>query len=123
MANEDQIRLQHMLDAARKTILFTQNRSKDDLNTDDMLTLSVIKLLEIVGEAAKNVSQSLKSSHPDIAWKQIAATRDRLVHGYFDVDYDIVWEIITKDLPTLISALEKIIPKTVTEENNPEQNP
>jgi uncharacterized protein with HEPN domain len=53
MANEDQIRLQHMLDAARKTILFTQNRSKDDLNTDDMLTLSVIKLLEIVGEAAK----------------------------------------------------------------------
>jgi uncharacterized protein with HEPN domain len=65
----------------------------------------------------------LKSSHPDIAWKQLAATRDRLVHGYFDVDYDIVWEIITKDLPTLISALEKIIPKTVTEENNPEQNP
>jgi len=112
MMNEDHIRLQHMLDAARKAVSFTQNRSKGDLNIDEMLTLSVIKLLEIVGEAAKNISQNLKDNHPHIAWKQIAATRDRLVHGYFDVDYDIVWKIVTEDLPSLIVALGKIIPSS-----------
>jgi uncharacterized protein with HEPN domain len=99
-----------MLDAANKAFSFTQNRSRDDLNTDDMLTLSVIKLLEIVGEAAKNVSQDLKNNYPQVPWKQIAATRDRLVHGYFDVDLDIVWEIVIQDLPSLIASLKKIVP-------------
>jgi len=89
MANEDEIRLQHMLDAARKAIAFTENRAKEDLNNDDMLTLSIVKLLEIIGEAAKNISQNLKDANTHIAWKQITATRDRLVHGYFDVDYDL----------------------------------
>jgi uncharacterized protein with HEPN domain len=69
MSNEDEIRLRHMLDAARKTIAFTENREKEDLNSDDMLTLSVIKLLEIIGEAARNVSQGLKDDYPEIAWR------------------------------------------------------
>jgi uncharacterized protein with HEPN domain len=109
MSNEDRIRLQHMLDAARQIVSFTQTRLKDDLHTDDMLRLSVVKLLEIVGEAAKNVSQGLKDDHPLIMWKQIGVTRDRLVHGYYDVDVNIVWGIIKQNLPSLIAELEKII--------------
>jgi len=62
-----------------------------------------------MGEAAKAVSKELRQSHPEIPWVQIAGTRDRLVHGYMDVDNDVVWEILTEDLPTLIPLLEKVL--------------
>jgi len=110
MLNEnDSVRLRHMLDAARKAMEFTQGHTRATLDTDEMLELALIRLLEIIGEAAKSISQDCRQSYPKIPWKQIAGTRDRLVHGYFDVDLDIVWEIVTADLPPLISQLEKIV--------------
>jgi len=108
--DEDIVRLRHMLDAARKAMEFAQGRSRADLDADEMLGLALIRLLEILGEAAKSVSLDYRQSYPKIPWKQIAETRDRLIHGYFDVDMDIVWEIVTVDLPSLIAELEKIIP-------------
>jgi uncharacterized protein with HEPN domain len=111
MLNEnDSVRLRHMLDAVRKAMEFTQGHTRATLDTDEMLELALIRLLEIIGEAAKSVSQDCRQNYPEIPWKQIAGTRDRLVHGYFDVDLDIVWEIVTADLPPLISQLEKIVP-------------
>jgi len=62
--------------------------------------------LEIIGEAAKNVSPETRQRHPKIPWKEIGGTRDRLIHGYFDVDWDILWPILTVDLPPLITELE-----------------
>ena len=76
---------------------------------DEQLTFAIVRLIEIIGEAAKNVSDEVRQKNPDIPWKEIAGTRDRLVHGYFDVDLEIVGKIITKDLPDLIVLLEKII--------------
>ncbi|MCC7355947.1 MAG: DUF86 domain-containing protein [Anaerolineae bacterium] len=105
----DQVRLRHMLDAARKAVSFTQGRSASDLETDEMLSLALTRLLEILGEAAKNVSQGTKDNYPQIAWRQIAGTRDRLIHGYFDVDQDRVWAIVTQDLLPLIAVLEQIV--------------
>ncbi len=106
---EDRVRLLHMLDAARKAIEFTENCGRIDLDNDEMLTLSVVRLLEILGEAAKNVSEQCKEAHPSIQWRQIAGTRDRLIHGYFDVDLNIVWKIVSDDLPPLVTKLERAL--------------
>lgn len=65
--------------------------------------------LEVVGEAAKNVSSEMRGRHHEISWREIAGTRDRLIHGYFDVDYEVIWSIITIDLPVLVRQLELIL--------------
>ena len=109
MSNEDVVRLRHMLDAAKRAIEFMQGRAKSDLESNEQLSLAVVRLLEILGEAAKNVSEDLRKDYPDIPWRQIAGTRDRLIHGYFDVDLDIVWQIISTDLPVLVAQLEKAL--------------
>jgi uncharacterized protein with HEPN domain len=99
-----------MLDAANQARKFTDGRSRSDLDVDKMLALSIVRLVEIIGEAAKNVSDDFRMDSSQVPWKQIAGTRDRLAHGYFDVDLDIIWSIVTNDLPVLIVELEKIIP-------------
>ena len=70
--------------------------------------LALGRLLEILGEAAKNVSEATKDTAPRIPWRQIAGTRDRLIHGYFAIDPDILWAIITDDLPPLIIELQQL---------------
>lgn len=109
LKDEDIVRLRHMLDAACRAAKFAQGRSRADLDTDDMFALALARLLEILGEAAKNVSPQCRQDYPQIPWKSVAGTRDHLIHGYFDVDLDIVWEIVTADLPPLIAELEKIV--------------
>ncbi len=99
-----------MLDAARKAVEFSEGRTRNDLDSDEMLALALVRLLEIVGEAAKKVSEELRQRYPEIPWKQIAGTRDRLIHGYFDVDLDIIWSIVADDLLILIAKLGRILP-------------
>jgi uncharacterized protein with HEPN domain len=106
---EDVVRMRHMLDAARKAILFTQSCERADLDKDEKLALAVVRLLEILGEAAKGVSENIRQEYPAIPWRQIAGTRDRLIHGYFDVDYDIVWSIVSIDLGPVVEQLEKAL--------------
>ncbi|MEO1403111.1 MAG: DUF86 domain-containing protein [Cyanobacteria bacterium J06635_1] len=106
---EDIIRLRHMLDAAQKVLTFTQGRSRQDLDTDEMLALAVVRLIEILGEAAKNVSPEIQEATPEIPWRQIAGTRDRLAHAYFDVNLDIIWEIVTASLQPLTQQLEQLL--------------
>lgn len=107
--HDDPSRLRHMLDAARKAVEFTSGKDRGSLDSDEQLLLSLTRLLEILGEAAKNVSLEFRQKHPEIPWKDIAGTRDRLTHGYFDVDYDVVWEIVSADLPALITQLKKLV--------------
>lgn len=106
---EDIVRIRHMLDAVRKAVEFTRNCERIDLDKDEKLALSIVRLLEILGEAAKNVSDQYRDKHPKIPWRQIAGTRDRLIHGYFDVDLNIVWKIISVDIPPLVAQLEKAL--------------
>jgi uncharacterized protein with HEPN domain len=98
-----------MLDAAQKAIDFTEKTSRARLDDDEQLSLSLVRLLEIVGEAAKNVSEETRKRMPSIPWREIAGTRDRLIHGYFDVDLNIVWKIIKSDLPQLVSQLQLML--------------
>ena len=106
---EDITRMHHMLDAASKALEFTRNCGRDDLDRDEKLSLSIVRLLEVLGEAAKSVSDRCREQHPEIPWRQIGGTRNRLIHGYFDVDLDIVWKIVSTDLPVLVTKLEKAL--------------
>jgi uncharacterized protein with HEPN domain len=106
---KEEDRLRHMLDAAMTAVEFIKGRKRPDLDTDTKLALALVRLLEVLGEAARHVSDETQRRSPHIPWKEIAGTRDRLVHGYFDVDLDIVWRIVTADLPPLIAELKKIV--------------
>jgi len=99
-----------MLDYAREAIALTKGKSRADLDTDRTLNLALVRLLEIIGEAANRVSDDEQARHPEISWFQIVSLRNRLIHGYDSVDFNILWEIVTKDLPVLVASVEKIIP-------------
>jgi len=79
------------------------------LRIDERLALAVIRLLKILGEAANSVSDECQEQHPEIPWHEVAATRNRLIHGYFDVDLNIIWQIVSTDLPKLIEQLRQIL--------------
>ena len=102
----DQVRLRHMLDASIKAVSFTNGLERTDLEQNEQLVLALIRLLEIIGEAAVQVTKETKNKYPSFPWQPMAATRNRLIHGYFDVDMDIIWKIITRDLPNLIEQLK-----------------
>ncbi len=101
--------LRHMLDHAREAVALAAGKSRADLDADRLLNLALVRLLEIVGEAAGRVPKELCASHPEVPWPQIISLRNRLIHGYDSVDFDILWQIISSDLPALIPALEAII--------------
>ncbi len=105
MPPEDDVRLRHLVDAAERAIQFTGGQSRSDLDTDEMLTLALTKLVEIVGEAARQVSIETKDTYPSVPWSAAARMRDRLVHHYFDIDLDVLWSTVQDDLPALLALL------------------
>ncbi len=109
MLEADFVRLKHMLDAANEIVEFTADKNMDDFKSDRKLHLSVVHLLEIIGEAGSRVSSECKDKYFEIPWKSVVGMRNRLIHGYFDINLDIVWSTVTKDIPPLINALKKII--------------
>ena len=103
------MRLRHMLESAKEAISFVQNQTRESLDKNRMLSLSLVRLIEIVGEAATQVTRAYQSQHSEIPWPQIVGMRNRLIHAYFDIDMDRVWKIVKDDLPPLIVKLEKIV--------------
>jgi uncharacterized protein with HEPN domain len=108
MQKDDLVRLHHMLDAAREATLFAQNKTRVSLNANRMLILAIIKDIEIIGEAASKVTKECREQLSGIPWLNIISMRNRLIHGYFDINLDIVWQTVIQDLPPLIDELEKI---------------
>jgi uncharacterized protein with HEPN domain len=88
------VRLRHRLEYVREAIGLMRDKKRADLDTDRTLGLATLRCLEIVGEAASHIPESLRQQHPQIPWPQIIGTRNRLVHGYDPVDYDIIWSTI-----------------------------
>lgn len=105
MPPPDEIRIRHLVEAAQKAIAFSENRSREELQEDELLRLALTKLVEIVGEAAKQVTAPTQQLHPQIPWAAAARMRDRLVHHYFDINLDVLWSTVTEDLPALLAAL------------------
>ena len=106
---EDIIRVRHMLDFALKAVQFTKGKSRTDLDSNELLAMATIHLIEVIGEASRTISAELRSQYPEVPWDSISGTRNRLAHGYIDVDMDIIWTIVTKDLPPLIRQLTRIL--------------
>jgi uncharacterized protein with HEPN domain len=105
----DQDCLRDVQEAIRRIAMFiagiTYEAFLGDIKTQD----AVIRNLEIIGEAAKNVSAEVRTRYPDIPWKSMAGVRDRLIHHYFGVNLDIVWQIVSAELPKVASQLEKAL--------------
>jgi uncharacterized protein with HEPN domain len=109
MRQEDDIRLRHMLDAVREALSFAEGKNRGELDDNRMLVLAILKDMEILGEAANKVSPETREKHPNIPWKDIIATRNRLIHGYFDINNDTIWQTLKQDLPNLKKHLEEIL--------------
>ncbi len=115
MLEADRVRIQHMIDAANEALSFVADKRRADLDRDRKLVLALVKSIEIVGEAASKVSRELKTESPQIPWIDIAAMRNRLIHGYFDVNLDIVWQTVTQELRQLLEAMQKLMSAGQTE--------
>jgi uncharacterized protein with HEPN domain len=109
MRKDDSIRLQHMLDAAREAESFSRSKTRKSLDSDRKLALALVKCVEIIGEAAAQISNESREALPQVPWSDIIAMRNRLIHAYFDINLDILWKTIVEDLPPLTSELEKIL--------------
>ena len=109
MLSEDSIRLNHMRDATREALSFVAGKTRDDLDIDRQLVLALVKSIEIIGEAAAKTSRGFKTTSTDIPWRDIIAMRNRLIHAYFDIDLDILWQTVTTELPPLLENLETLL--------------
>ena len=99
-----------MLDMARKAAGKVRGKSRADYDEDEDLRIVITHLVQTIGEAAARISVPTRERHRELPWKQITGIRHRIVHDYMDVDYDILWEVATRDLPGLIARLEEIVP-------------
>jgi uncharacterized protein with HEPN domain len=111
MRTDDAVLLQHMLDAAREAMAFAQGKGRPALDDDRMLVLSLVKEVEIIGEAAYRISAATRAQLREIPWQDIIGMRHRLVHAYFDVNLDILWRTVQDDLPALIAGLQPHAPE------------
>lgn len=110
--HRDEVRLRHMLDHALEAIAMIENKSRADLNEDRMLELALVRLVEIIGEAATRVSSDGKKQYKTIPWREVVGMRNRLIHGYDSVDLDVLWDTIEVDLPQLVSDLKASLSKS-----------
>ena len=99
--------LKDILSAIKSIEVFVAEMEFEEFQSDDKTLSAVIRKLEIIGEAVKQVGDEIRQSHPDIPWKQIAGMRDKLIHFYFGVDTHLVWQTLQNRLPELKSAVEK----------------
>ena len=112
MHKDDIIRVRHMLDAAKEALSFVQGKARGDLDQDRQLVLSLIRLIEVIGEAAAQVSAEFQKAHPEVPWAVIVGMRNRLIHAYFDVDRDRVWDTAKDDLPKLVTQLDNVLARS-----------
>ena len=108
---DDATALRHMLAAARKAVRFSEGRARADLEEDELLALALVRLLEIVGEAAGRITETTRADNPAIPWAQMIGMRNRLIHGYDVVDLDVLWQTVLEDLPQVIVRLRGIVPQ------------
>ncbi|MFX0001794.1 MAG: DUF86 domain-containing protein [Candidatus Hodarchaeota archaeon] len=109
MTKRDIVYVKHIRDAIELILKYTEELNKSSFSSKKMVQDAVIREIEIIGEASKNISMKYREKFSDIPWKAIVGMRDKLIHGYFNVDIDKVWEVIIKDIPNLRKNIERII--------------
>ena len=105
LAEKDVVRLQHMLEAAELSLVFCAGRRREELDTYPMLRFALAHAITVIGEAAGKISQPTRDAVPGIRWTSIVGMRNRLVHAYFDIDHDVLWQSIVEQMTPLATAL------------------
>jgi uncharacterized protein with HEPN domain len=117
MLNRDYVRFQHMLDAAQAAVSHLSAKYREDLDLNRLLLNGVVRELEILGEAASQVTLTIREQYSDLPWREMIGLRNRLIHAYFDVNNQTIWLVVKESLPLPVLQLEKII------QNWPSQTP
>ncbi len=103
--------LNDILDSIAKIEQFTKGMTYNEFVKDEKTVFAVIRAIEVIGEAAKNIPLDFRKKHQDFPWKEMSGTRDKLIHGYFGIDYEVIWKTIKEDLPPLKEKLERLTKK------------
>ena len=101
--------LQHISDEIDYLGRSVQHVEKDEFLQDETLKRAFVRSIEIIGEAAKHVPDDLRQQHPQMEWRAITGMRDRLIHGYFGIDYDIVWDVVSNKIPSLAPIIKEML--------------
>ena len=109
MKKDPNIFLRHILESIERIDEFTRSISRKQFLNSVQIQDAVIRRLEIIGEAAKNIPNEFKKKYPNIPWAEMAKTRDKLIHGYFGVDLELTWDIVNKDLPDLENKIREVL--------------
>ncbi len=109
LLNNDSTRLRHMLEAAREATNYAEDLERAAFESNRPFQLAIVRCIEVVGEAAARLSQDFRTQHAHIPWQRIIATRNRIVHTYFDLDLDILWHTATEELPWLCKEIDMLL--------------
>lgn len=110
MQKDDPVYVGHMLDTCVSAVQKVTARTRQEFDADENLRLALTHLVQTIGEAARHVSSGFQEGHPSIPWSKIIGMRHKVVHDYLHVDYDLVWDVVTHELPPLVESLERIVP-------------
>ena len=109
-SRDDTVYVGHMLDTVRDAMRRVRGLSREQFDADGNLSLAVAHLVQTVGEAARRVSTAFQEQHPEIPWSKVIGMRHKVVHDYMNVDFDIVWDVVTLEFPALATQLERLVP-------------
>lgn len=113
MEKADHVYIGHILDTARKALARVQGLTRTDFDADEDLRLALAHLVQVIGEAARGVSQETRLKMPEVPWQEIVGMRHKIVHDYMNVDEDLVWEVVQGDLAPLVAHLAPLLPPDV----------
>lgn len=109
------IYLQDIVEAIDRIELYVQDTTRAQFEIDRMRFDAVVRNLEVIGEAVKRVSDSIRENYPSVSWRKIAGLRDRLIHANFDIDIDIIWDVVQSELPTMKIEVQRIIKEQISD--------
>jgi len=110
--------LRHILDETKYLVKQTEGLSRDEFIQNETFKRAVVRSIEVIGEAVKNVPDDFKQKYANIDWKLIAGMRDKLIHHYFGIDYDIVWDVVINEIPVLQKEVKRILQNEQNAKNN-----
>lgn len=111
MQREPKVFLEDIYTAADKIEKYTNGLTYDEFVDDDLVTDAVVKNILVIGEATKNIPEEIRQENPHIEWRKMAGMRDMVIHGYFSINYRIIWDVVTNKIPTLKSHIKQLLQK------------